>query len=185
MRCQNNLFCFINEDKSNVIHFRPKSIAKTDKIFEFGNKTLNLVDRYKYLGLLLTEHLNYEEMAKHVAKSASRALSQVITKYKSCGGLAFRTYTKLYETMVWSIIGYGASLWGSREYNCINSVQLKAARFFLGVGRYTPNAGVLGDIGWDPVVSQTVESSYKPMVSNAHNGWRSFNFKIYKWSERM
>ena len=83
-------------------------------------------------------------MDKHFAKSASRAcLSLGITKYKSCGGLAFRTYTKLYETMVWSIIGYGASIWGSKVYNCINSVQLKAARFFFGVGRCTPNAGVL------------------------------------------
>ena len=27
----------------------------------------------------MTEHLNYEEMAKHVAKSASRALSLLIT----------------------------------------------------------------------------------------------------------
>ena len=174
----------INEDKSNVIHFRPNSIAKTDKIFKCGNKTLNLVDRYKYLGLLLTQHLNYEEMAKHVAKSASRALSLVITKYKSCGGLAFRTYTKLYETMVWSIIGYGASIWGSREYNCINSVQLKAARFFLGVGRYTPNAGVLGDIGWDPVVSKqwkVVTSQWSRMRTMGED---RLNFKIYKWSER-
>ncbi|MEW8546453.1 MAG: reverse transcriptase family protein, partial [Candidatus Thiodiazotropha sp.] len=174
----------INEDKSNVMHFRPNSMAKTGKAFKCGEKTLNLVDRYKYLGLLLTEHLNYEEMAKHVAKSASRALSLVIAKYKSCGGFAFGTYTKLYETMVWSIISYGASIWGSREYNCINSVQLKAARFFLGVGRYTPNAGVLGDIGWDPVVSKQWKAVIRQWSRMHTMDEDRINFKIYKWSER-
>ena len=73
----------------------------------------------------MTEHLNYEEMAKHVAKSASRALSLLITKFKSCGGLAFRTYSKLFENTVMGIINYGAAVWGTKEYRCINSIQLK------------------------------------------------------------
>ena len=58
----------------------------------------------------MTNHLNYEEMAKHVAKSASRALSLLILKFKSCGGLAFRTYSKLFENTVMGIINYGAAV---------------------------------------------------------------------------
>ena len=45
-----------------------------------------------------------------------------------------------------------------KEYRCINSIQFKAARFFLGVGRYTPNSGVLGDVGWDPVLDKQWQS---------------------------
>ena len=81
----------INEEKSNVIHFKLNSVNRTENVFTYGDKRLKTVDRYKYLGLLMTE-----EMAKHVAKSASRALSLLITKFKSCGSLAFRTYSKLF-----------------------------------------------------------------------------------------
>ena len=52
-------------------------------------------------------------------------------------------YSKLYDTMVWSVIDYGAAIWGTREYACINAVQNRAERFFLGVGKYTPNAAVV------------------------------------------
>ena len=64
----------INEEKSNVIHFKPNSVNRIENVFTCGDKRLKTVDRYKYLGLLMTDHLNYEEMAKHVANSASRAL---------------------------------------------------------------------------------------------------------------
>ena len=75
----------------------------------------------------MTDHLNYEEMPKHVAKSSSRALSLLITKFKSCGGLVFRTYSKLFENTVMGIINYGAAVWGTKDLRCINSIQLKAA----------------------------------------------------------
>ena len=32
----------------------------------------------------------------------------------------------------------------------INAVQHKACRFFLGVGKYSSNAVVNGDMGWTP-----------------------------------
>ena len=47
-----------------------------------------------------------------------------------------------------SIITYGSAIWGFKEYNCINNVHNRARRYFLGVGKYTPNAAVHGDMGW-------------------------------------
>ena len=58
-------------------------------------------------------------MTKHVANSAGRALGLVIAKFKSAGGLPFSTFTKLYDIMVWSIIDYGALVWGFRSFSCI------------------------------------------------------------------
>ena len=55
--------------------------------------------------------------------------------------------------MILGIIYYGAAVWCTKEFMYIISVQLKAVRFFLDVGRYIPNAGVLV-IGWDPVLAK-------------------------------
>ena len=39
-----------------------------------------------------------------------------------------------------------------KEFSCINAVQHRAGRVFMGVGKYTPNAVVNGDLGWEPHV---------------------------------
>ena len=120
--CQDNQM-YVNEDKSKVVHFRAKSNAVTDTCFNICDKNIQVTNQYVYLGLLLTEHLDYKMMAKHVSKSASRALGLVISKFKAFGGLPFYTFTKLYDAIVWSTISYGAAIWGDRSFSCINTIQ--------------------------------------------------------------
>ena len=140
----------INKDKSKIVHFRRPSSSRSNFIFECGDHILEYSSQYKYLGLILHEHLDFNITAKFVAQSASRALGLVIAKAKAYGGFPYGTFTKLYESTVTSVINYGASIWGTREYSCINIVQHRACRFFLGVGKFTPNAAVEGDLGWVP-----------------------------------
>ena len=133
------------------MHFRNPSTPRTERIYAYGESILEIVDSYMYLGLLLTQHLDYSLMAKQVSSSASRALGLLISKCKSAGGLSFSTFTKLYDTTVGSIIAYGAAVWGCKKYQSMTAVQNRALRFYLGVGRYTPNKAVNGDTGWDTV----------------------------------
>ena len=149
--CRNNGIQ-INQKKSNIINFRPTNARQTNFSFKGGEKALELVTQYVYLGLLLTEHMGYQSMAKHVSNFVNRALGLVIAKSKAFGGLPFGAFTKLYDTMVWSVINYGADIWGTRQFSCINTVQLRAARYYMGVGRYTPNSAVQGDTGWKPMI---------------------------------
>ena len=74
-------------------------------------------------------------MAKVVAKSASRALGLLIAKSKCLGGVPFHVFSKLYDSMVWPVIAYGAAIWGDKSYACINAVQYRAMLFFLGTGK--------------------------------------------------
>lgn len=79
-----NSWCDINKmvtnsDKSMIVHFRRPSEARSSVNFSVGNVNLKTTSHYVYLGLLLTEHLDYTAMAKQVSKSANRALSLVIS----------------------------------------------------------------------------------------------------------
>ena len=82
-----------------------------------------------------------------VAQSASRALGLVIKKTKDYVGFLFGKFSKLYESTVSSVISYGAAIWGTSEYSCINEVKHRASRFFLAAGKSTSNAAVEGDMG--------------------------------------
>ena len=73
-------------------------------------------------------------MAKVVAKSTIRALGLLIAKCKAHGGFQYDVFTNLFSSIVWSDIDNGASIWGSKEFSCINAVKHKAMRFFYGSG---------------------------------------------------
>lgn len=47
-------------------------------------------------------------MAKEVAKFISRSLGLLISKCKANGGFQYSTFTKLFDSLVWSVIEYGA-----------------------------------------------------------------------------
>lgn len=138
----------INVNKTQVVHYRNVSVPRTDFEFSCGTANLEVVSQYKYLGLIINEFLDYNVSVKHIANQAGRALGSIIAKSKSLGGLPFQCFHKLYDSLVLPILTYGAAIWGYRNYSCINAVYNRACRFYLGVGKYTPNAAVQGDIGW-------------------------------------
>ena len=141
----------VNSDKSNIILFRSPSVAKTNQLFMCSDTDLKPTDKYTYLGLLLTEFLDYDLMAKAVAKSAGRALGLIIAKCKAYGGMPYEPFNQLFDSAVWPVIDYGAAIWGTADKSCIQAIQNRACRFFLGVGKYTPNVAVTGEMGRPPV----------------------------------
>ena len=172
----------VNEAKSNIVHFRTPSIPRTEFNFSCCGKGLSVVAQYTYLGLLLTEFLDFTAMASAVAKSGSRALGLVIYKCKLNGGLPFKCYTKLYDSLVWPIIEYGASIWGNTTRSCIVAVQNRASRYHLGVGKYTPNLAVQGDIGWVPTQVRQWKSLGRLWCRNNEMPQNRINKRIFEWS---
>ncbi len=83
-------------------------IPLTNFNFIFGDVSLTVSERYKYLGLVLTGNLDYGTIASIVVKSAGIALGLLIANIKAYGGLPFDCYTRLYDSLVQSIIGYGS-----------------------------------------------------------------------------
>lgn len=168
--CETN-YMSINSSKTNVIHFRPRSKPKTNFIFKCGDLDISIAEKYIYLGLTLDEFLNFNITASFVAQSASRALGLLIAKYKALGGMPYKVYTKLYDSLVWSIVAYGAAIWGTQSFSCIEAVQNRAMRAFLGTPRNTPSAAMAGDMAWQPVCVRqlTGVSKFWFRLNHMHN----------------
>jgi hypothetical protein len=54
----------VNPLKSNILHFQNSSLTCSDYVFINGDTTLNYVTQYKYIGRVLTEHLDYSITAE-------------------------------------------------------------------------------------------------------------------------
>ena len=100
----------INPNKSKIVHFRRKSCPRSTQQFHCGNKAIEIVSSYKYLGLVLSEFLDFQITAKVVSQSTSRALGLLISKDKAFGGMPYEFFSKCYDALVQSIIIYGAAV---------------------------------------------------------------------------
>lgn len=180
--CNNNNMT-INAGKSNVVHLRLPSMERSKYIFKCGDINIELINYYTYLGLNLNEFLDFNLTAKIVAKSANRALGLVMAKCKTIGGVSYDVLKKLFDSLVSPIIEYGAAIWGYKSYSYINSIQLRACRFFLGVGRYTPNAAVMSDMGWIPIYHtqwKIISSQWCKLINMEQN---RMNRKMFAWAD--
>ena len=62
-----------NGAKSNILHSRNSSVTRSNFVFKVNDNSLPYVSQYKYLGLVLLEHLDYAVTAKIVAQSVNRS----------------------------------------------------------------------------------------------------------------
>ena len=83
-----------------------------------------------------------------LADSAGRALGGVISKCKTLRDCGYKTFTKLFDAGVLSILNYGAEIWGYGNFSKCDNVINRAMRYFLGVHKFAPTAGLYGDMAW-------------------------------------
>lgn len=140
----------VNIDKSKVMHFRTQGNDQTNSTFKFGDTDVDIVETYKYLGIVLNYSLNFEVTAGFLAKSGGRALGAIYNKFRSNKGLSCKTYTKMFETGVVPILDYCSGVWGNGQLSKIDTIQNRAIHYFLGTHKFTPNLAINGDMGWVP-----------------------------------
>ena len=140
----------INTDKTQIVHFRRASDPITQFVFKLGLTPLDLVTSYRYLGLDITDTLDYTGSVTTLCKAASRALGSVTCKYFAIDGLDYDTYTNMYNALVCPVMDYACELWGDKKRDSCATIQHRAMRTFLGVNKCTPLPMMYGDMGWTP-----------------------------------
>ena len=106
----------INLAKTNIMHVRHPRKPQTKFSFQFDGRPVPFCKQYKYLGLTINEHLDFQKNLSILGDSANRALSSIISKMIKNGGFPFKVYTMLYISFVTSILGL---CWGSHRISII------------------------------------------------------------------
>ena len=83
------------------------------------------------------------------------------------------------------ILQYGASIWGVKEFENIERVQLRAIRYFLGVHNKVPIPGLHGDMGWQKLKFRNyicVLRFWNRLINMDDN---RLTKKIFKWDYEL
>ena len=70
----------VNQEKSKIVHFRKKAVASTVYDVKHGDGVLDIVDKYKYQGVVLEEYLDFSKVVDCLAIGGSHALGAINLK---------------------------------------------------------------------------------------------------------
>ena len=152
--------------------------------FVCNGQTIQITNKYKYLGLWIDEHFTMKTAVKELSKSANRALGALTAKFIDSGGMTNEVFTKIYESLVDPVPLCCAEIWCQSEQSIINTVQNRAMKLFLGVNKNTSNVGKLGDLDWKSCLTkQRIEvfRTYIRLESLSHD---RLLHKVHQWSVR-
>ena len=103
----------VNVKKCGVMHIRKKEIKKTLKEFYVDGERIDVVEKYKYLGCTVNEHLECKGMIEERAMAGTRALSSWL---RNCRAMVREvrgtTFRKLMEALVKTVLLYGSQKCG-------------------------------------------------------------------------
>ena len=117
------------------MHVRQPLVQRSKFNFKFGQRKINFCQSYKYLGLTINQFLDFGKMSNSFTDPADRALSAVIGKMIKNKGFPFNVFEMLYNCCVTTITDYAHEVIGFHQYSGSDSIQTKAIRSYLGVGR--------------------------------------------------
>ena len=128
-------------------------------IFEKGGRTyyefliydtkIDLVDSFKYLGITLFKNSNWNRFQKSIAQHASYALYNLFTVFNNIE-LPPSQKCKLFDSLVGSILNFGAEVWGYHEATDIELIHTKFLRRILNVRKSTNLTAFYGELGRVP-----------------------------------
>ena len=101
----------MNSNKSAVIHFCHLSGSLTTATFTLGELVVPIVLRYTYLGVILDEHLLFQEAIQARIEKASSAFYAMVAHLMKIGGTSHNIFSRLFDSLVVPVLDYGASVW--------------------------------------------------------------------------
>ena len=118
--------------------------------FEFGNENIEVVEDYKYLGLLFNYNGRFRKGELDLKEHATRALYSIIGKCRKFE-LAVDMQIELFNTMVLPILTYACEVWGHSVVREVESLHLGFLKHILYVHKRTSNDMVYGELGVYPL----------------------------------
>ena len=124
-----------------------KTQWKGNFIFQYEGKDLEIVQEFKYLGVIFNYNGSFVKNRKHVYEQAQRAMFSLLRQLD----LPLDIQLELFDTLIMPILTYGCEVWGCENLNIIEKLHLKYLKHILGVKMSTPTCMVLGETGRFPV----------------------------------
>lgn len=147
----------VNLQKSKIMVFRNGGRLARGEKWYFGSERIEVVDEYKYLGVVLTPRLT---MIKHLKERLAQGKKAVNSTWNALirkKEVAISVKYKVFEAVMRAIVCYAAQVWGHESFDDLEKIQ----RFFLKrlfrLPNGTPNYMLHLETGLAPLFIHTLK----------------------------
>ncbi|KMQ86830.1 hypothetical protein RF55_14087 [Lasius niger] len=128
----------VNVNKTKIIVFKKGGGRRKKISWRWEGKEIEEVKEIRYLGYIFQKNGRQDGHIRERIKKAMGILGQIwgIGKRKFGKDLGRRIW--LFDTLVWTVLGYGAEVWGWREREKVEGVEEQFLRWMVGADWRTP-----------------------------------------------
>lgn len=138
----------INFDKTKIVIFNSKS--KNNFTFKIGTSDIQVVDSYKYLGVILSKSGSFLNARKHIAEQARKAMHLLFMRANNLE-LPLDLQVKLFDNTVLPILTYGSEVWGYETIDLIERIHTEFLRRITRSRKSTPKYILYAELGRYPI----------------------------------
>ncbi len=139
----------INNSKTKIMIFQKRKPRRQPN-FVLNGEALDIVDEFKYLGIMFRYNGAFTKCRQILTESATRALFFVLKKSQELS-LDIDVSLHLFDSMVKPILTFGSEVWGFENLKTVERVQLAFCKYILRLNKSTPNVMVYGELGRYPI----------------------------------
>jgi len=138
----------VNISKSKIVIFGSRNVSNLN--FHIGEQSIEIVDRYKYLGVIFTSNGSFAATRKHLVEQAKKAMHILYTKIYNLE-LPIDLQLKLFDHTILPILTYGSEVWGYESLDAIEKVHNEFLRKITKSRKSTPLYMLYAELGRYPV----------------------------------
>ncbi|MBA3570060.1 MAG: reverse transcriptase family protein, partial [Pyrinomonadaceae bacterium] len=181
----------VNDLKTQVMVVRDGDVDVPEDVlreqYMWKAKRLEVVHQYKYLGLYFSDDKSWNFHVEQVIKNAKQRIGQ----WYSClnnPSLNVRFKLCVYKAMIRPVMEYGCEVWWCDKVQLdeLERLQLRCARYILGVPEHTASAAVLAELGLPTIAARFDKAKlrYASKLENMGNSEEERERFAYKaWKE--
>ena len=165
--CLNKLksYCYkwklkVNIKKTKIIIFnKGNRILKNINVM-YGESSLEIVNKYCYLGFIITANGKFKVNFHNLKLKALKALYGLRSHLSASNCFPINMALDLFDRLVVPIMTYGCEVWGNEindAKNFLDDVSQSFYRFILGVSKRATKLGILGELGRYPMKFKVIK----------------------------
>ena len=149
----------VNLNKTKIMVFSKKNIDKKTLNFYYGPTRIEIVESYKYLGVIFSWNGKFKESVSNLSDKARKAYFALKSKLPYNNNLSVKSWLKLYNSMIVPIITYGSEIWisdfkpnfDSLDKTKLEKTQNMILKNILGIHSKASNMAVRCELGTLPI----------------------------------
>ncbi|KAI5743687.1 hypothetical protein M8J77_021086 [Diaphorina citri] len=155
----------VNVEKTKIVVFRRKGKLRSNLKFHYRQIPVEIVPSYVYLGVIFTSGLCFSENVKKFINKTMGAISTVNSLWARTKTYNWEANKIVYNSVIKSILLYGAEVWGVRYLEELEKPQVKYLKSLLYLPRNTPNYIVRKETGMSKMGQEIIKRAINWLIN--------------------